>query len=83
MWEEVYTKDRFKKTLYGTYIGEKHHECAHCGKKFSWKSRLKTHIMTHTGEKPHECAECGKKFTEKSKLKRHMKQHTGEKPSAS
>lgn len=51
-----------------------------CGKTFSRKFILETHMRAHIGETPFLCKECGKEFSQYSDLKRHMRIHTGEKP---
>ena len=58
------------------------HVCDECGRTFSKKSVLATHISTvHAGERPHVCDECGKAFGEKGHLATHISTvHAGERP---
>lgn len=57
-------------------------ECSYpgCGKRFSDRSNLMTHIRKHTQEKPFTCRVCGRGFSHKSTLRDHEHAHTGEQP---
>ena len=50
--------------------GQKKQKCYYCGKYFSEKRYLKTHIqIVHEGRKVHRCNECGKPFSPNVSLK--------------
>ncbi|KAK3883591.1 hypothetical protein Pcinc_012094 [Petrolisthes cinctipes] len=55
-------------------------QCAECGKLFTQKPHLKTHMLIHTGQKKFQCSECDKRFTHKGTLVAHSLVHTGQKP---
>ncbi|XP_029109773.1 zinc finger protein 696-like [Scleropages formosus] len=63
-----------------TFVGDKQHCCFQCGKFFSQRFNLKTHLQIHSGERPYSCNWCGRSFTQSADLRRHQRIHTGEKP---
>merc|ERR1719228_1001715 len=58
--------------------GTKLHVCEFCGRQFTKKKDLQTHVKTHNELLPFPCTECPEKFGTRSKLKIHEKIHTGE-----
>ncbi|KAH3897458.1 hypothetical protein DPMN_021646 [Dreissena polymorpha] len=49
--------------------------CAHCGKLFVSKAKLRRHMLIHTGEKPFTCNVCQRGFNQKGNMKIHMISH--------
>lgn len=56
------------------------HVCPYCGKTFTRRVFLRTHVYSHTGEKLFTCKVCTKSFTNSQSLLRHSMSHTGAKP---
>lgn len=75
--------------IYMQYTGfvyhmKKHDECepeatcSQCGKVFSSKRMLESHVLLHTDKKPYQCSHCGKSFRQQSALYVHSKCHLPE-----
>ncbi|KAM9309308.1 zinc finger protein 574 isoform 2-T4 [Pholidichthys leucotaenia] len=56
------------------------HACPYCGKTFTRRVFLRTHVYSHTGEKLFTCKVCTKSFNNSQSLLRHSMSHTGNKP---
>ncbi|XP_078108652.1 zinc finger protein 574 isoform X1 [Sander vitreus] len=56
------------------------HVCPYCGKTFTRRVFLRTHVYSHTGEKLFTCKVCTKSFTNSQSLLRHSMSHTDNKP---
>lgn len=51
-----------------------------CGRLFSRKENIRSHVQTHLGDRQFKCAHCSKRFVRQHDLKRHAKIHSGVKP---
>ncbi|XP_015601963.1 zinc finger protein 2 homolog [Cephus cinctus] len=56
--------------------------CEHCGKCFSYKQNLTTHMQIHAPieDRKHRCSKCDKRFLRKAHLDVHMRIHNGIRP---
>uniref|UniRef100_A0A672ICI7 C2H2-type domain-containing protein n=1 Tax=Salarias fasciatus TaxID=181472 RepID=A0A672ICI7_SALFA len=59
---------------------KKKFSCEICGKGWSCRSALVTHMRSHTGERPYSCEKCVKSFRRHCQLLIHMRTHAVEKP---
>ncbi|OWK03570.1 ZFP64, partial [Cervus elaphus hippelaphus] len=69
-----------QKRLNCCYPGDKPHKCDVCGKCFSRKDKLKTHMRCHTGVKPYKCKSCDYAAADSSSLNKHLRIHSDERP---
>jgi len=69
------TKGSLELHVDSVHLKKKEFGCSICGRLFSRKHILKTHIATHYGKRDFQCAVCGKKFLQKSNLSRHERIH--------
>jgi len=53
--------------------------CTFCGKGFTKKANLESHITLHTGERRYSCTHCEKKFRSHSVFQNHLRYHKGKK----
>ncbi len=56
--------------------GQKNFRCTVCGKSFTQKAHVESHMVIHTGAKNIKCDHCDKMFVRKQDLKQHMYSHS-------
>ncbi|CAH8638900.1 unnamed protein product, partial [Dicrocoelium dendriticum] len=48
--------------------------CEHCGRSFTAKGTLQTHLLSaHSTQRPFTCERCGKSFSAKCYMRKHLK----------
>jgi len=65
-------EDKYSQSL-NKFRGQ--YDCPVCGKSYSTKSTLKTHLVIHSTQKPFKCEDCGKEFNYKCNLMLHTKKY--------
>ncbi|KAI8812282.1 hypothetical protein BJ742DRAFT_673740 [Cladochytrium replicatum] len=52
-----------------------------CGKMFTRRYNLQSHLMVHSGERPYKCPSCGASFSRQHDLRRHVRSlHSEDRP---
>lgn len=83
---EMYENNYENRNIYDNSLdvkgGLKFHACQLCGKRFSRKFNLNTHIKcVHSDEKDYICSFCNRAFNHSSNLRKHIKTvHSSDKP---
>lgn len=57
---------------------DKNYTCTYknCGKKFTRRYNVRSHIQTHLSDRPFACPHCPKRFVRQHDMNRHIKGHT-------
>lgn len=74
----LYITTHFVAVYLTKHINMKHmklrpHICEYCGKGFSGRQALRTHVRQHTNEAPYHCNLCGERFRQRVSLRGHLK----------
>ena len=62
----------------GTEHSDVAHDCKICGKSFSYRAKLKDHMLRHQ-EPEFQCSMCAQRFIYERQLAAHERKHRGEK----